>query len=801
LNVHCLESRVLLSAHLVDHAAAHAVHHKAAHDTQHPAATIAHPTVEVFRHHGSSSPNGNGYTPTQIQKAYGFNQVSFPNGPNGTGQTIAIVDAYDDPTIVADLHTFDTAFGLPDPVLTVMSQTGSTTNLPPTDPGPKSDDWEIEESLDVEWAHALAPGAKIVLVEANSAFDSDLYAAVTTAANLPGVSVVSMSWGGDEDSSELSADSTFQTPNGHQGVTFLASTGDFAAPSGYPAFSPNVVAVGGTTATISSGGTLLNETGWSDGGGSVSLFEPQPGYQNGIVTQSKSFRANPDVSFDADPNTGVPIADSFSFGASAPWIQVGGTSFSAPAWGAIIAIANQGRVQNGLGTLDGVSQTLPMLYSLDKSNPADFHDITSGNNGFSAGKGYDLVTGIGSPVVNQLIPGLVGSSPTTDKLAFQQAPTTGGAGAALSTIKVAIEDQNGQVVTTDNSTVAIAVASGPGNFAAGSTLTAQAVNGVATFSNLVLDTLGTYTLQATDGSDTAATSGSITIGAGQASKVVFTQVPATGTAGATLGKVSVAVEDQFGNVVTTDSSSVTIAVASGPGSLSGITSTNAVNGVANFTTLVLSAAGTYTLQATDGSLVGGTSTSISVTGGSALVAPQNVAAVALSSTSAQVSWNLSTGATGYRVFQIISGNPVLVATVSATTTLATISGLTAGSTVAFQVEAFNASSTADSSVASVTLPSSQSLNPPVVTGAALSATTAQLSWLPIGGLQGYRVFYWNGSQQVQLALLGPTATSYRISGLAPGGTYQFLVEAYNGSTIADSDWVIVKLPYSGVGHK
>ncbi|HVV99106.1 MAG TPA: hypothetical protein VHB77_02130, partial [Planctomycetaceae bacterium] len=175
------------------------------------ATMIDQPTAIVVHHHAASSPTGNGYTPTQIKTAYGFNQVA--NGGNGAGQTIAIVDAYNDPTILNDLQKFDAAFGLANPPsLTVMSQTGSTTNLPPTDPGPKSNDWEIEEALDVEWAHALAPGANIVLVEANSANESDLMTAVRTAANLPGVSVVSMSWGGSDFSSESAYDSYFTTP-------------------------------------------------------------------------------------------------------------------------------------------------------------------------------------------------------------------------------------------------------------------------------------------------------------------------------------------------------------------------------------------------------------------------------------------------------------------------------------------------------------------------------------------------------------------------------------------------------------
>jgi subtilase family serine protease len=131
-----------------------------------------------------------GYTPAQIRHAYGFDQVWF-NGVagDGTGQTIAIVDAYDDPNVASDLHQFDAAFGLPDPSLTKVNEYGGF--APPA----ANATWAVEIALDVEWAHAIAPGARILLVEANSNSNADLFAAVTYAAEQPGVSVVSMSWG------------------------------------------------------------------------------------------------------------------------------------------------------------------------------------------------------------------------------------------------------------------------------------------------------------------------------------------------------------------------------------------------------------------------------------------------------------------------------------------------------------------------------------------------------------------------------------------------------------------------------
>src|SRR5262249_33744675 len=144
--------------------------------------------------------------------------------------------------------------------------------------------WELEESLDVEWAHSMAPMANILLVEANSAFDSDLIqTAVNYARSQPGVVAVSMSFGGGESGGETVYDTYFTTPGGHQGVTFLAATGDNGKPGGYPAYSPNVVAVGGTVLSVDGSGNYISEAGWSGSGGGLSTTEGAPSYQNGLV--------------------------------------------------------------------------------------------------------------------------------------------------------------------------------------------------------------------------------------------------------------------------------------------------------------------------------------------------------------------------------------------------------------------------------------------------------------------------------------------------------------------------------------
>jgi len=349
-----------------------------------------------------------GITPAQIRHAYGFDTITFKKGSipgDGSGMTIAIVDAYDNPNIANDLVQFDRAFGLPDPPSFRKVDQNGGTNYPAPNAG-----WAGEIALDVEWAHAIAPKANILLVEANDASPGNLMAAVDYARRQPGVVAVSMSFGGAETLNDATYNGILTTPSGHGGVTFLASTGDTGMPGGYPAYSPNVVAVGGTTLTLN-GGNYGSETGWSGSGGGISVFEAQPAYQKGVVTQSTTFRTIPDVAYDADPGTGFSVYDSFNNGASLPWWVVGGTSDAAPQWAGLIAIADQGRALAGKGPLDGPTQTLPMLYSFASS---DFHDITTGNNGFAAGPGYDLVTGRGTPFADLVVKDLIGAVPTAD---------------------------------------------------------------------------------------------------------------------------------------------------------------------------------------------------------------------------------------------------------------------------------------------------------------------------------------------------------------------------------------------------
>jgi subtilase family serine protease len=387
-----LENRSLFSA--VPGLAGHAVIRN---DTLHLNAIHAKTDITIVP--DVTNTTATGYTPAQITHAYGFDKISFNNGTvkgNGAGQTIAIVDAYDDPNIASDLAAFDAKFNLPNPNFSELKASGVT-----ADAG-----WSMETSLDVEWAHAVAPAANIVLIEAKTSGMSDLLSAVNAARTQTNASVVSMSWGGGEFSSETSYDSYFTTPAGHTPMTFIASSGDTGAPVSWPAVSPNVLSVGGTHLTLDSAGNYISESAWSGSGGGISKYESRPSYMNSTI--GNSTRTNPDVAYDADPNTGYPVYDTVSQSGQTGWFQIGGTSAAAPQWAGIIAIANQGRATVGKTTLNGRSQTLPAVYTMPRT---DYHDILTGNStgspAFYAGPGYDGVTGLGSPKADLVTSALV----------------------------------------------------------------------------------------------------------------------------------------------------------------------------------------------------------------------------------------------------------------------------------------------------------------------------------------------------------------------------------------------------------
>ena len=297
--------------------------------------------------------------------------------PTGGSKMIAIVDAYDAPNAAKDLSAFSTQFGLPAASFQTVYASGKK---PPYDPG-----WEFEESLDVQWAHAMAPEAKIVLVEAASNSFADLMTAEDVASgmvNAAGGGEVSNSWGGGEFSGEISYDSHFVKAN----VVFLASSGDGPGTI-WPSTSPNVVAAGGTTVRRNpSTGAFLSEYPWDSAGGGVSWYETRPSYQSGIASLVGKYRGVPDLSFDSDPVTGVWVLDSDAGG----WYIVGGTSVASPALAGII---------NSAGSFHNSSNAeLTTLYS-GMTSTTDFRDITVGfcgpYAGYSGGAGWDFCTGVG----------------------------------------------------------------------------------------------------------------------------------------------------------------------------------------------------------------------------------------------------------------------------------------------------------------------------------------------------------------------------------------------------------------------
>jgi subtilase family serine protease len=388
---------------------------------------------------GYSPISQTGLTPAQITAAYDLNAIALTSSSggtvtgDGTGETIALIEAYHDPSIDSDLKTFDEAYNLPTANLTVVDQAGSQTN----------NSWAGEETLDVEWAHAIAPGANLLVVEAQSQGLQDLLNAVNTARNTAGVDVISMSWGFPEMSNESSYDSYFTTPAGHVGITFIAASGDNGTVE-YPSASPNVLSVGGTTLTLTASGAIRSETAWASSGGGYSQFEPEPSYQKSV--QTSGYRSTPDVAFDADPNTGVEVYETPLNRSQGSWQVVGGTSLGAPVWAGMVAIADQGRSLEGLGSLDGPSQTLPALYAAPST---DFNTVSAvttptypggeGGGGFGgvfnpfggfeanvlsywsltggsstlAGATANTATGLGTPIGGLLVSDLAASTLTT----------------------------------------------------------------------------------------------------------------------------------------------------------------------------------------------------------------------------------------------------------------------------------------------------------------------------------------------------------------------------------------------------
>jgi len=376
-------------------------------------------------------PAGVGYGPSQLQSAYNLTSSS---AANGTGRTIAIVDAFDDPTAAADLATYRSSAGLPVvPSFRKINQNGASSPLPSE--APASDDWTLEESLDLDMASAICPLCNIVLVEATSDSGTGLYVAENAAAGVAGY--ISNSWGGGETASDTTLDSSNFN---HPGDVITASAGDSDFGVIYPATSPNVVSVGGTrlsTSTNSRGWTesVWNTSAGSEGTGSgCSTVEPQPSWQTALGLTGCSRRIDNDVAADADPATGVAVYDTSN--GNGGWNEVGGTSASSPMLAAMYALA-------------GNAGTTPAndIYT----HKTNFFDVTTGNDGScspaylcTAETGYDGPTGIGTPNgIAGLVAGAAGNTITVTNPGSQ----TGTVGTAVSLQIHATDSATGQTLT------------------------------------------------------------------------------------------------------------------------------------------------------------------------------------------------------------------------------------------------------------------------------------------------------------------------------------------------------------------
>ena len=392
--------------------------------TVHTTATLAAPTppfkVRSFgkRSDGTplvSSASPIGLAPATIGAVYDLKTgLLSPSGTAGAGQVIAVVDAFHDPDALSDLNVFNAEYGYPalDACASAPPFTATTGacfyQVDPEGTPAVNSSWTVEESLDIEWAHAEAPGATIVLVEAESQSTANLLDGVDWA-DENGATEVSMSWSSPESSGETSLDSLFDATSTSTGapILYTASAGDDGHAAAYPAASPDVIGVGGTTLNGCNGTScagFTSETAWSDSGGGVSVYEKIPAYQSaydgpvygessgGISALTGGMRATPDVSFDADPNTGVSVYDSTAYMSQSGWFTVGGTSVGSPNWAGILAV----------GEKSGAAlQSAQQIYG--GGYGSFLRDVTSGTNGScgtdcAAGTGYDLVTGLGSPM-------------------------------------------------------------------------------------------------------------------------------------------------------------------------------------------------------------------------------------------------------------------------------------------------------------------------------------------------------------------------------------------------------------------
>jgi len=523
------------------------------------------------------------YTPAQIRAAYGlptlpasFTGLSTAQAAQlGAGQTIYIVDAQHNPNVAAELSAFNTKFGLPActikaiatnaslPLATASSSAcelsivystsagGMTSSAPTYDSG-----WATEIALDVQWAHATAPLARIVLIEAASSSYDNLLGGVRLANNL-GPGIVSMSFGGSESSGTTSADSVFSAAN----MTYLAATGDSGAGVSWPSVSPKVLAVGGTTLTYT-GGTR-SEVVWSSTGGGVSAYVATPSYQStavpGMGTAAR--RTVADVAFNADPNSGQYVAVIASGSSTVKWSSVGGTSLATPQWAGLIAVANALRAVNGKAVLAAPHAALyTNISTVPGTYASTFADITKGSHGTcsacSGEVGYDQATGLGTPNATALLSTLSGLTVQTAPV-VTSATINGKVGTALS-FTASVTASNAVTYTLSGAPSGMSISSAGVVSWATPVAGSYSVTVTAKDSKTGLSGQGVYTVVIAAASTTTSTgtttTGTTTTGSGSGPVIKATSM--SGVAGRALS----------GTITITDSTSksVTVSISGAP---------------------------------------------------------------------------------------------------------------------------------------------------------------------------------------------------------------------------------------------
>ena len=500
------------------------------------------------------------YTPAQIRAAYGLPPLSSVNTTPtamqavqmGAGQTVYIIDSNNDPNAAAELAAFNQTFGLPGCVTTAIlpatklplpaapttgctfsvvystSSGAMTSTIPAYDAG-----WQTEIALDVQWVHATAPMARIVLIEAPNATQSNLLGAIALA-NAMGPGVVSMSFGAPEGSWTSAVDAYFTAAN----MTYIAATGDSGAGVEWPAVSSHVLGVGGTSLSYTPG-AARSETAWSDGGGGISQYTPTPSYQTVSVPGMGAFghRAISDVSFNSNPATGQYVVVLIPGSNSPGWLSAGGTSLATPQWAGLIAMANAERAQAGKQVL---GQPHALLYGQISVTPATyagaFADITVGSDGSCntcvARIGYDTPTGLGTPNGTELL-GILSGSGASSSVApvVSSASISGIVGSALSfTVSV--------------------TAAHPVTFALSNAPSGMAVNtsGVVSWPKPVAGSFA-VTIVATDTKTNLTGKGVFTVTIAQAGPIIMT-APMSGVAGRPMS----------GTITITDATSSSLAI-------------------------------------------------------------------------------------------------------------------------------------------------------------------------------------------------------------------------------------------------